>query len=163
MKKATLNKKVEDVNAVAQKFSESSIAIVVNPIGLTVTEVSELRNKLYNVDAELKVIKNNILRRAADKQGYDGIQANFAGPSAIVFSKDPGTAAKAVFDYLKDNNKLEVKAGLIDGVYTSKEDLKAIAGLPNKEGMLSMLLSVMQAPIRNLGIVIKAIGEKEQA
>lgn len=163
MKKATLNKKVEDVNVVAQKFSETSIAIVVNPIGLTVTEVSELRNNLYNVQAELKVIKNNILRRAADKQGYDGIQADFTGPSAIVFSKDAGTAAKAVFDFVKNNNKLEVKAGLIDGVYTSKEDLKAIAGLPNKEGMLSMLLSVMQAPIRNLGIVIKAIGEKEQA
>lgn len=163
MKKATLNKKVEDVNVIAEKFSENSIAIVVNPIGLTVAEVSELRNKLYKVDADLKVVKNNILRRAADKLGYDGIQDNFTGPSAVVFSKDAGSAAKAVFDFLKANNKLEVRAGLIDGVYTSKEDLKAIAGLPNKEGMLSMLLSVLQAPIRNLGIVIKAIGEKEQA
>lgn len=163
MKKATLNKKVEDVNVIAAKFEESSIAIVVDSKGLTVTEVSELRKNLYKAGCELKVVKNNILRRAADKMGYENIQESFVGPSAVAFSKDAGTAAKVIFDYVKSNNKLQVKAGLIDGSFTTKEDLKAIAGLPNKEGMVAMLLSVLQAPIRNLGVVIKAIGEKEQA
>lgn len=161
MKKATLNKKIEDVNAIASKFEESVISIVVDAKGLTVTEVSELRNNLYNVGCELKVVKNNILRRAADKIGYENIQESFVGPSAVAFSKDAGSAAKVIFDFAKKNNNLEVKAGLIEGKFTKKEDLKAIAGLPNKEGMIAMLLSVMQAPIRNLGVVIKAIAEKE--
>lgn len=161
MKKATLNKKIEDVNAIASKFEESVISIVVDAKGLTVTEVSELRNNLYNVGCELKVVKNNILRRAADKMGYESIQESFVGPSAVAFSKDAGSAAKVIFDFAKKNNNLEVKAGLIEGKFTKKEDLKAIAGLPNKEGMIAMLLSVMQAPIRNLGVVIKAIAEKE--
>ena len=161
MKKATLNKKIEDVNVIASKFEESTISIVVDAKGLTVTEVSELRNNLYNVGCELKVVKNNILRRAADKMGYENIQESFVGPSAVAFSKDAGSAAKVIFDFAKKNNNLEVKAGLIEGKFTKKEDLKAIAGLPNKEGMIAMLLSVMQAPIRNLGVVIKAIAEKE--
>ena len=161
MKKATLNKKIEDVNAIASKFEECVISIVVDAKGLTVTEVSELRNNLYNVGCELKVVKNNILRRAADKMGYENIQESFVGPSAVAFSKDAGSAAKVIFDFAKKNANLEVKAGLIEGKFTKKEDLKAIAGLPNKEGMIAMLLSVMQAPIRNLGVVIKAIAEKE--
>jgi len=161
MKKATLNKKIEDVNVITSKFEESVIAIVVDSKGLTVTEVSELRNNLYKVGCELKVVKNNILRRAADKMGYENIQESFVGPSAVAFSKDAGSAAKVIFDFAKKNNNLEVKAGLIEGKFTKKEDLKAIAGLPNKEGMIAMLLSVMQAPIRNLGVVIKAIAEKE--
>ncbi|MBQ4633731.1 MAG: 50S ribosomal protein L10 [Bacilli bacterium] len=161
MKKATLNKKIEDVNAIASKFEESVISIVVDAKGLTVTEVSELRNDLYKVGCELKVVKNNILRRAADKMGYENIQESFVGPSAVAFSKDAGSAAKVIFDFAKKNANLEVKAGLIEGKFTKKEDLKAIAGLPNKEGMIAMLLSVMQAPIRNLGVVIKAIAEKE--
>lgn len=161
MKKATLNKKIEDVNAIASKFEESVISIVVDAKGLTVTEVSELRNDLYKVGCELKVVKNNILRRAADKMGYVNIQESFVGPSAVAFSKDAGSAAKVIFDFAKKNANLEVKAGLIEGKFTKKEDLKAIAGLPNKEGMIAMLLSVMQAPIRNLGVVIKAIAEKE--
>ena len=161
MKKATLNKKIEDVNAIASKFEESVISIVVDAKGLTVTEVSELRNDLYKVGCELKVVKNNILRRAADKMGYENIQESFVGPSAVAFSKDAGSAAKVIFDFAKKNANLEVKDGLIEGKFTKKEDLKAIAGLPNKEGMIAMLLSVMQAPIRNLGVVIKAIAEKE--
>lgn len=161
MKKATLNKKVEDVNAIVAKFEDASIAVVVNTIGLTVTEVSELRKNLYKAECELKVVKNNILRRAADKMGYEGIQESFAGPSAVVFSKDAGSATKVIFDYVKVNNKFSVKAGIIDGKFTKKEELKALAGLPNKEGMIAMLLSVMQAPIRNLGCAIKAIAEKE--
>lgn len=163
MKKATLNKKVEDVNAIAKKFEESSTAVVVNTIGLTVTEVSELRKNLYKANCELHVVKNNILRRAADKMGYTGIQDSFAGPSAIAFSNDAGSCTKIIFDFLKANAKFEVKAGLIDGKFTDKAELKTLAGLPNKEGMLAMLLSVMQAPIRNLGCAIKAIAEKEEA
>ena len=83
------------------------------------------------------------------------------GPSAIVVGNDEVTAAKVVYDFAKDHEKLSVKVGIVDNKVTSEADLKSLSKLPNKEGMLSMLLSVLQAPIRNLACVVKAVSEKE--
>ena len=159
MKKATLNRKVEKVNEALGLFKDSQTAVVIDYLGLTVAEVSELRTNLYNAGCSLHVIKNNILRRAADEAGYQGIQDHFVGPSAVAFSKDTA-AAKVIFDYVKKNQKVEVKGGIVDGKYMDVKDLKVLATLPDKNGMIAMLLSVLQAPIRNLGVVIKAVAEK---
>ena len=159
MKKATLNKKVEKVNEALGLFKESQTAVVIDYLGLTVAEVSELRTNLYNAGCSLHVIKNNILRRAADEAGYQGIQDHFVGPSAVAFSKDTA-AAKVIFDYVKKNQKVEIKGGIVEGKYMDVKDLKVLATLPDKNGMIAMLLSVLQAPIRNLGVVIKAVAEK---
>ena len=89
------------------------------------------------------------------------IDTHLVGPSAIVTAHDEVSAAKVVYAFAKDHDKLTVKAGIVDGKVTSEKDLKALSTLPNKEGMLSMLLSVLQAPIRNLACAIKAVSEKE--
>jgi large subunit ribosomal protein L10 len=162
VKKATLNKKVEKVNEAQAKFNEAKSAVVVDYLGLTVAEVSELRTNLYNAGCELKVIKNNIILRAVNACGYEGIQDHLAGPSAVAFGKDATSAPKIIFDFAKKNDKLEVKAGIVEGKYYETKDLKVLASLPNKEGMISMLLSVLQAPIRNLGCAIKAVAEKSE-
>ena len=109
----------------------------------------------------MKVVKNNILRRATKEAGYDGIEEHLVGPSAIVVGTDEVSAAKVVYDFAKDHDKLSVKVGIVDKAVTNEADLKALSKLPNKEGMLSMLLSVLQAPIRNLACVVKAVSEKE--
>lgn len=163
MKKATLNAKVEHVNETEAMFKESNSAVVVDYLGLSVAEVSELRRNLHNAGAELRVIKNNIIRRAADQCGYEGIQDHLTGPSAVAFSKDATSGPKILFDFAKGNDKLEIKAGIVEGKYYEPKELKVLASLPNKEGMISMLLSVLQAPIRNLGCAIKAVAEKEEA
>ena len=108
------------------------------------------------------VIKNNILRRAATEAGYEGIQEYFVGPSAVAFSKKEATSApKIIFDFAKKNQAVKVKAGVVEGKFMDAKEMKVFATLPNKEGMVAMLLSVLQAPIRNLGCVIKAVAEKE--
>ena len=89
------------------------------------------------------------------------MEKHLVGPSAIIVSKDEVSGAKVVYDFLKDHEKLSVKAGIVDKKITSEAELKALSSLPNKEGMLSMLLSVLQAPIRNLACAIKAVSEKE--
>lgn len=161
MNEATIAKKQELVNEVTERFNGSASAVIVDCIGLTVAEVSELRNNLYKEGVELKVVKNNILRRAALNCGYDKLEGAFSGPSAVAFSKDATNASKIIFDFAKKNDKLKVKAGVVEGEVYEVKELKVISSLPNKEGMLSMLLSVLQAPIRNLACAVKAVAEKE--
>lgn len=162
MKEATLNKKIEQVQEIVSELNASKSAVVVNVIGLTVEQVSELRTNLYNAGCKLKVIKNNIIRRAVKDAGYEGLDEVLVGPNAVAFSADTQNAAKILNDFSKKNDLVEIKAGIIDGQVFNGQEVKALAALPNKEGMIAMLLSVLQAPIRNIACVIKAIGEKEE-
>lgn len=161
MNEATIAKKHEEVQVVREKISKSGSTLFVDYLGLTVAEVTQLRVKLHAENCEMKVVKNNILRRATSEGGYDGVEEHLVGPSAIVTSQDEVTAAKVIYDFAKDHEKLTIKAGIVDGKVTGEKELKALSTLPNKEGMLSMLLSVLQAPIRNLACAIKAVSEKE--
>jgi len=161
MKESTLQKKIVAVNELVEKFKATESLVFLNPIGLNVAQVSELRKNLYEKDCEMHVIKNNILRRAAHGSGYESLDAILIGPNAVALSKDATTAAQVIYSFAKTNRKLEIKAGVVAGkVYDAKE-LKVLAGLPDKNGMIAMLLSVLQAPIRNLGVVIKAVAEKQ--
>ena len=162
MKEPTLNKKIEQVQEVVNELNASKSAVVVNVIGLTVEQVSALRTNLYNAGCKLRVIKNNIIRRAVKDAGYEGLDEVLVGPNAVAFSADTQNAAKILNDFSKENDLVQIKAGIIDGQVFNGQEVKALASLPNKEGMVAMLLSVLQAPIRNLACVVKAIGEKEE-
>ncbi len=161
MKEATLNAKVNQVNEIAAKMQESGSIVIVNPIGLTVFDTMALRTELYKNGCSLKVVKNNILRRASEACGYEGLADVFEGPSAVAFSKDGNTASKIIYNFAKKNPGLKLKAGVAEGKVLTVDQLKVVANLPDKNGMLSMLLSVLQAPIRNLACAVKAVGEKE--
>ena len=161
MNEATIAKKHEEVQVIREKISKAGSTLFVDYLGLTVAEVTELRVKLHTENCEMKVVKNNILRRATKEEGFDGVEEHLVGPSAIVVGNDEVTAAKVVYDFAKDHEKLSVTVGIVDNKVTSEADLKSLSKLPNKEGMLSMLLSVLQAPIRNLACVVKAVSEKE--
>ena len=162
MKEATLQSKIAQVEEVAAKMQESQSSVIVDVIGLTVADTMALRKELYANGCELHVIKNNIIRRAAEKCGYEGLDVALKGPSAVAYSKDATSASKIVYDFAKKNDKLKIKAGVIEGKVLPLEDLKVVATLPDKNGMLSMLLSVLQAPIRNMACVIKAVAEKNE-
>lgn len=162
MKEATLNAKIAQVEEVTAKFQESQSAVVVDCIGLTVAETMDLRTKLYQSGCEMHVIKNNIIRRASEKCGYNGLEEALKGPSAVAFSKDATSASKIVYGYAKTNDKLKIKAGVVEGKVLPLDELKIVATLPDKNGMLSMLLSVLQAPIRNMACVIKAVADKNE-
>lgn len=151
------------VDEVADKFKEAVSVVVVDSRGLTVEQDTELRKNLREANVELKVIKNGILRRAAEKAGFEGLNENFVGPSAVAFSKEDAVApAKILADFAKTADALEIKAGIIEGKISSKEELNTIAALPNREGLLSMLLSVLQAPVRNVAYAVKAVVESKE-
>lgn len=160
MNSAILDLKVQEVSVVAEKFKDSVSCVIVDSRGLTVKEVTNLRKQLLAEGIELKVIKNNISRRAASLAGYD-LEEVFAGPSAIAFSKTDAVApAKIIYEFAKKHEKLQVKGGFIERKVVSVEQLAEVAKLPNRDGMLSMLLSVLQAPIRNFAYAVKSIADK---
>lgn len=161
MNEATIAKKQQEVQVVADKIANAGSTVFVDYLGLTVAEVTELRKKLHAENCEMKVVKNNILRRASSQAGYAAVEEHLVGPSALVTSKDEVTAAKLVYTFLKEHEKLSVKAGIVGGEVMNEAQLKALSTLPNKDGMISMLLSVLQAPIRGLACAIKAVSEKE--
>ncbi|HEO7608786.1 TPA: 50S ribosomal protein L10 [Streptococcus agalactiae] len=163
MSEAIIAKKAEQVELIAEKMKAAVSIVVVDSRGLTVEQDTNLRRSLRESDVEFKVIKNSILIRAAEKAGLEDLKELFVGPSAVAFSNEDVIApAKVISDFAKDAEALEIKGGSVDGKFTSVEEINALAKLPNKEGMLSMLLSVLQAPVRNVAYAVKAVAEKDE-
>lgn len=163
MSEAIIAKKAEQVELIAEKMKAAASIVVVDSRGLTVEQDANLRRSLRESDVEFKVIKNSILIRAAEKAGLEDLKELFVGPSAVAFSNEDVIApAKVISDFAKDAEALEIKGGSVDGKFTSVEEINALAKLPNKEGMLSMLLSVLQAPVRNVAYAVKAVAEKDE-
>ena len=163
MSEAAIAKKETLVQAAAEKFESAASVVIVDYRGLTVEEVTNLRKQLRDAGVEMKVIKNSILSRAAKKVGLDGLDEVFTGPTAVAFSNDDVVApAKIIDEFAKDAKALEIKGGVIEGKVSSVEQITALAKLPNREGVLSMLLSVLQAPVRNVAYAVKAVAEKNE-
>jgi len=155
--------KQQVVTEIAEKLRESKSTIVVDYRGLTVSEVTELRKNLREAGVEFKVYKNSLTRRAAESAEMAELNEFLTGPNAIAFSNEDVVApAKVLNDFAKDHEALEIKAGVIEGKLVTLDEVKAIATLPSREGLLSMLLSVLQAPIRNLALATKAVAEQKE-
>lgn len=163
MSEAIIAKKAEQVEAVAEKMKAAASIVVVDSRGLTVEQDTVLRRNLRESGVEFKVIKNSILTRAAEKAGLDDMKDLFVGPSAVAFSNEDVVApAKIINDFAKAAEALEIKGGAIEGSVSSKEEILALATLPNREGLLSMLLSVLQAPVRNVALAVKAVADSKE-
>ncbi|MCI1903821.1 50S ribosomal protein L10 [Enterococcus hirae] len=163
MSEQAIAKKAALVDDVTKKFEGAVSIVVADYRGLTVDQVTELRKQLREAGVEMRVIKNSILSRAAKQAGLEGLDDVFAGPTAIAFSKEDVVApAKIIDTFAKTADALKIKGGVIEGKVADIEQITALAKLPNREGMLSMLLSVLQAPVRNVAYAVKAVAEKEE-
>lgn len=163
MSQASIAKKAELVEIYAEKMKAAASIVVVDSRGLTVEQDTVLRRNLRENDVEFKVVKNSILRRAAEKAGLENLSEIFVGPTAIAFSNEDVIApAKVINDFAKEAEALEIKGGAIEGAVSSKEEIVALATLPNREGLLSMLLSVLQAPVRNVALAVKAVADNKE-
>jgi large subunit ribosomal protein L10 len=155
--------KKQIVDEIAGKLKESKTTVVVDYRGLTVSEVTELRKQLREAGVEFKVYKNSMTRRAAEAAELADLNASLTGPNAIAFSAEDAVApAKILNEFAKKHDALEIKAGVVEGNIVTVEEIKALADLPSREGLLSMLLSVLQAPIRNLALAAKAVADQKE-
>ncbi len=165
MSEATIALKAEQVTVVSDKFKNSASSVIADLRGLTVEQATNLRKALREESVELKVIKNKILSRAADAAELSDLNNLFVGPSAVAFSDDDAIAPSRVLKKFADEiEALEIKGGVIDGKVVNVEQINKYAALPDKDGLLSMLLSTLQAPVRNFAYAVKAVSEaKEEA
>ncbi|GIO22928.1 50S ribosomal protein L10 [Oceanobacillus sp. J11TS1] len=157
-----IEQKKQLVEEIADKFRKSQTAVIVDYRGLNVSEVTSLRKELREAGVEFKVYKNTMVRRAVESVELNELSEVLAGPSAIAFSEDVVAPARILNNFSKDHEALEIKGGVIEGKVASLEQIKELADLPNYEGMVSMLLSVLQAPIRNFAYVTKAVAEQKE-
>jgi large subunit ribosomal protein L10 len=149
---------VEDINKHALLAMS---AVIADYRGLGVSQMTELRSKARASGVYLKVVRNTLARRGVQETEYECLSDSGVGPSLLAFSlNDPGAAARLFKDFAKDNEKFEVRALAVGGSVYGKEDIDMLAKLPTKDQAISMLMSVMQAPIAKLVRTINEVPTK---
>jgi len=153
-----LEQKESIVADLHERFAKSKVLIVTDYKGLDVTTINALRRKLREADIEFKVVKNSLMVRAAENTDVDLIKDSFKGPNAIAISyDDPVAPAKVLTDFAKENDKLEIKLGVMDGKVMDPGAIKALSSLPSKEALIGQLLSVINGVPTGLVRTLNAI------
>lgn len=163
MNQRTIELKQQTVEQIAAMMKESGSVVVVEYRGLTVAALTNLRRQLRAENASIKVYKNNLVVRAAQSLGYDGLAESLVGPNAIVLGKEATAAPAILSKFAKKEKSLVIKSGVVEGKVLGEKEIKEIAKLPNKEGMISMLLGCLQTPIIKFACAVKAVGEAKEA
>ncbi|MBR1605640.1 MAG: 50S ribosomal protein L10 [Alphaproteobacteria bacterium] len=157
------NEKSDLLNELNGLFSEAEIVVVSHYKGLTVAEVSELRDKIRKAGAGFRVTKNRITRLALKGTKFEAITDLFKGPTAIAFANDPVSACKACVEFAKENEKLIVVGGAMGTGVLSVDEIKRLATIPSMDELRAKIIGLLQAPGAQLARVTKAYSEKEQA
>jgi len=156
----TFVQKQEAVAALKEKFARANSVIAVDYRGLDVPAVNDLRGKLREGgDCEYAVVKNSILRRAAEGGEIEQLTPQFAGPTAVALSYgDPVGMAKALVEFAKTNEALELKGGVLDGKTIGTEEIATLATLPSLEQLRGKIVGLLQAPATKIAMVLQAPG-----
>lgn len=148
--------KTKLVASLKETLSSSSIVVVTQQSGLTVAEVSELRQKMRNSGASYKVTKNTLSRLAVSGTPHEGLVTHLSGPTALAFSQDPVAAAKVAVDYANQNEKLTIVAGCLNGKILSKAEVESLAKLPSLDALRGKIIGVISAPAQKLAAIAQA-------
>lgn len=151
--KAIIAKKEEIVNEIAERVKNSNGVVLFDYRGLTDAEINQLRRKLRESDASYKVYKNTLTKRAFDKISIN-LDDCLEGPSAIATSDDAIAPVKVLAEFAKDHPALELKGGIIDGKETNLEELKQLATIPSREGLLTMFAAGLMEHVKNVAICL---------
>ena len=159
--KLILEKKAEIVNEIATKIKESAGVVFVDYRGLTDEELTSLRKSLRENNADVKVYKNTLTKRALDSLNIS-LDECVVGPSALVYSEDAVAPIKVVTNFAKDHEALSVKGGLVDGKVTSLAELAELATIPSRDGLLTMLAGGMIGIVKDLSIALNLYSEQKE-
>jgi len=159
MNQAVLSSKQALVAEISEKMKNSQSTVVCEYRGLSVAEVTELRRNLRAEDVDFKVYKNTMVERACDDCGYEELKDILNGPNAFAFSKDPTAPARVLAKFAKKHDALVLKKGIVEGKVVDEATIKELSLLPNREGMLSMLLSCLQSPVSSFARIVKAVAD----
>ncbi len=150
--------KVATVDELKAKVDSTSTAVVTEYRGMTVAQISTLRRQLRTLDADYKVFKNTLVRRAIEGTSVAPLEEFLVGPTAIAFvNGDVSAVAKALRDFAKATPTLVVKGGVLDGKALSLKDLTALADLPSRDVLLARFAGLLASPMTTMAGLLKAI------
>ena len=158
-----IKQKEEEVKALAEKFKEAKVILLTDYRGINVTDVTTLRKDLRNVNAEYRVIKNNITRRALNLNGENGLDSLLEGPTAVMISNDDYLEpTKVIYNFTKKNDFYKIKGGIIDGKVMTAEEIITIAKLPSRQELLGMLAGGLLGSISKLAVALSEVSKQKE-
>lgn len=155
-----LEAKKAQVAEVIDVLKEAQTGVLVDYRGLTVEEDTNLRTKLREANVKYFVMKNTLLLRAAKEVGLEALEEALHGPTAIAVSSEDAVApAKVLSDFAKDNEKLEIKSGFMDGAVISLDEIKKLAATPNMDTLIAKMMGSLNSPISSLARLLATIAD----
>ena len=160
-----LNQKKEEVSKLATEMKEAKLILLTDYRGITVEGDTELRRNLRNANANARVIKNNITRRALAEAGIEGLEDKLVGPTEVILSnEDYLEPSKVIYNFTKSNDFYKIKGGVIDGKVMTAEEIITLAKLPSRETLLSMLAGALLSNISKVAVALNEVKkQKEEA
>ena len=161
----TIALKQAKVDELAKEMKEAKIVLLTDYRGITVTDVTKLRADLRNANAEYKVIKNNIIRRALDANGEKELDSALEGPVALVIGKeDYLEPAKVIYNFTKDHDFYKIKGGIVEGKVMTAEEIITLAKLPSRQELLAKLAGSLLGNITKLAALLDQVkAQKDNA
>lgn len=151
------------VQEIHEKLTKAKSAVVMDYRGLTVAEVTDLRNRFRDSNVDYHVYKNRLVKLAIKDTAYESLNDSLVGPNAIALSYDePTMPAKIAKEYAKKNNKLELRCGVIEGEFYDEKGIQVIADIPSKEVLVARFLGSITAPVSKLARTLVALAEAKQ-
>ncbi len=154
-----LEQKKQVVSEIVDKLKNSESVIIFQYQGMTVEELSDLRRKLKEVDSDVKVYKNTLLKRAADELKIN-LDDFLEGPNAILFGASLLEPIKIISEFAKSHDKLDIRVGVISGDVADLSVIKEYASIPSREGLLTMLAGGMMQYVKDLAISLNLYAEQ---
>lgn len=155
--------KTELLGMLNEVFSNSESVVLAENTGLTVAEADDLRNRIREAGASIRVTKNRIARLALKGTKFEGLADLFKGPIAMAYASDPIAACKACVEFAKTNEKLVIVGGALSDKILTIDEIKELAAIPSMDELRAKLIGLVQAPASKLARVTKAYSEKEAA
>lgn len=153
-------KKEQQVKEISDLINKSKSFILFEYQGLTADEITGLRKTLFAQGSKMKVLKNNIIDRALKASSINDFESMMTGPNALLFAlEDELSIFKGLDNIAKEHEFIKIKGGYFNGKFVSAAEIKALAAIPGREGLYSMLLSCLTAPIRKVLYAFKAVAD----
>ena len=160
-----LKQKEEAVKNLAEDLKTSNLILLVDYRGITVEDATKLRKEVRETNAEYRVIKNNIIKRALNANGENGLDELLEGPTALITSKEDYLApAKAIYNFTKNNDFYKIKGGIVEGKVMTADEIITLAKLPSRQELLAKLAGALLGNITKLAVALDQVrAQKENA
>ena len=148
------------IDEIKEKLDGAQSAVVIDYMGITVTQADAMRKKLREANVDYTVYKNTLVKRAIAGTEFEGLAEVLDGPSALAISKDDATApARVLNEVIKDFKKMEFKAGVVEGNFFDKDGIQTIADIPSRDVLLAKFLGSIQSPVSKAVRTFQAIAD----